>query len=65
MFTLSLEHLPMIVAFVALLLALYVKRETIRTRDTIAFALMAVLVFALMTGAFNAFHLPHVAFHVL
>jgi len=65
MFTLSLEHLPMIVAFVVLLLALYAKRATIRTPDIIAFALAAVLVFALLTGAFNALHLPHLAFHLL
>ncbi len=65
MFTLSLYHLPVIGAVVVLLLALYFKRETIRTRDLFAFALMAVLAFALMTGAFNAFHLPHLAFHLL
>ncbi len=65
MFTLSLDHLPMIVAFVVLLLALYAKRNTIRTRDLFAFALMAVLVFVFMTGAFTALHVPHFAFHIL
>lgn len=65
MFTLSLEQLPMMVALVAFVLALYAKRDTIRTRDLFAFALMAVLAFSLLTGAFNALHLPHLSFHLL
>jgi len=65
MFTLSLEQLPMGIALVAFVLTLIAKRNTIRTSDIVAFVLASVLVYALLTGAFNALHLPHLSFHLL
>ena len=65
MFTFSLEQLPMLIALIAFVLTLVLKRNTIRTRDLFAFALLATLVFGLLTGAFNALHLPHLVYHLL
>lgn len=65
MVTFSFEQLPMMVALVAFVLALIAKRHTIRSRDFVAFVLMATLIFALLTGALNTLHVPHFAFHLL
>ena len=64
MFTLSLSSLPTILAVLAFLLALYYKRETICNSDLLAFALVAAVVFLLLTGALNALHLPNFALHL-
>ena len=64
MFSLSLSWLPTLVALCAFLLVLYLKRATIRTSELVAFALVAVVIFLFLTGAFNAFHLPNIALHL-
>ena len=64
MFVLSSSWLPTVVALVAFLLALYYKRTSIRDTDIVAFALVAAVVFFLLTGALNAVHLPNFALHL-
>ncbi len=61
---LSLSWLPVLLALVAFLFALYLKRATIRRNDLFAFAIGAAVLFLLLTGAFNALHVPHVAVHL-
>ncbi len=64
MFSLSLSSLPMLIAVALLFLALYYKRATLRTSELLAFALVAAVVFFLLTGALDAFHLPNFALHL-
>lgn len=61
---LSLSWLPVLIALVALVLALYLKRATIRRNDLVAFAIGAVVLFLLLLGALNVLHFPHVAVHL-
>ena len=61
---LSSSWLPVLITFLVLLYALYLKRETFRTGDLVAFAVGAVVLFLVLSGAFNALHLPHFAIHL-
>ncbi len=64
MFSLSLSWLPTLVALCAFLFVLYYKRTTISTRELLAYALVAAVIFLLLSGAFNALHLPNIALHL-
>ena len=64
MFVLSSSWLPTLVAVFVFLLALYYKRATFRTTDIVAFALVATVLFFLLSDALNALHLPNVAIHL-
>lgn len=61
MFVLSSSWLPVVVALVALLFALYLKRTTLRNSDLVALVVGAVVLFLVLSGAFNALHLPTIA----
>lgn len=61
---LSTSWLPVLIALVALLIALYLKRATIRTSELVALAIGAAVLFLLLTGAFHALHLPDFALHL-
>ncbi len=64
MFSLSLSWLPTLVALCLFLLTLYYKRATIRTNELAAYALVTLVIFLLLSGAFNALHLPNIALHL-
>ena len=61
---LSSSWLPVLIALVALLLALYVKRTTLRNGDLVVLVVGAVVLFLVLSGALNALHLPHFAIHL-
>ena len=60
----SLEQIPVGIALVVFVIALIIKHRTIQTRDIIAFVLISVLVFALVSGALMRFHVPNFAYHL-
>ena len=61
---LSSSWFPVLIALVSFLLALYVKRTTLRNGDLVALVVGAVVLFLVLSGALNALHLPHVAIHL-
>ena len=63
-FTFPVSQLPIVIALVAFMLALYIKRTSISTRDLVAFALCAGVLFLLATGALHALHVPNIALHL-
>ena len=58
MLTFSSSQLPVLIALVAFVFALYVKRETLRSSDLIALAIGATVLFLVLSGALNALHFP-------
>lgn len=56
--------LAFVIAALLLLTALYIKRRTITNRDAIAFGLVAIVVFLVLSGALNAIHVPALSIHL-
>ena len=64
MFVLSLSWLPTLIVLCLFVLTLYYKRATIRSKELAAYALIALVIFLFLSGAFNALHLPPIALHL-